>query len=239
MLFRSTVLDLSLMQQITHNALMDDTAAIETASDGLPNTFVTFVEMVRKVPLTIEEWTRQRDIYRTGDSSNPLELGFSFFYLNRTNRSGILTGGVIGGLNQVGKYKMDARFNKDALVSRLKTIGRLASSITVSNFDRRTVVRNCSGASNVLMYIDPPYVKAGGRLYLNSFELRDHKCLAQVVNEIDKANWIVTYDQSDLIVEMYGKFCQCALELTYSAQKPGKATELLIVSDSIADVLAP
>lgn len=37
---KQTVLDLSLMRQITHNALMDETAAIETADNGVPNTFV-------------------------------------------------------------------------------------------------------------------------------------------------------------------------------------------------------
>lgn len=35
-----TVIDLSLMKHITHNALMDDTAEIQTASNGVPNTFV-------------------------------------------------------------------------------------------------------------------------------------------------------------------------------------------------------
>ncbi|MCC9396148.1 7-cyano-7-deazaguanine synthase, partial [Enterobacter hormaechei subsp. steigerwaltii] len=35
---KQPVLDLSLMRQITHNALMDDTAAIETAENGVPNT---------------------------------------------------------------------------------------------------------------------------------------------------------------------------------------------------------
>ncbi|PSJ79851.1 7-cyano-7-deazaguanine synthase QueC [Neisseria iguanae] len=37
---RQTVLDLSLIQQITRNALMEEGAAIQTASNGLPNTFV-------------------------------------------------------------------------------------------------------------------------------------------------------------------------------------------------------
>ena len=51
------------------------------------------------------------------------ELGFAAFYLNRTNRSGILNAGVIGGKKQDGKWEMDARFNRDNLASRiLKTI---------------------------------------------------------------------------------------------------------------------
>lgn len=37
---RQIVLDLSLMKQITHNALMNEETAVENTSDGLPNTFV-------------------------------------------------------------------------------------------------------------------------------------------------------------------------------------------------------
>lgn len=222
---------------VDHLTINDIDPAVYAFWRSITEENATFVEMVKGVPLTIEEWMRQRDIYRAGDSSEPLKLGFSFFYLNRTNRSGILTGGVIGGLDQTGNYKIDARFNRSALIDRLKKIGSVSSSITVSNLDGRTVVRNHSESENVFMYIDPPYVKAGGRLYLNSFEYRDHECLAQVINEADSANWVVTYDQSDLIAEMYEKYFQCELELTYSAQRSGKATELLIASESIANLI--
>ena len=39
-----------------------------------------------------------------------LALGFSAFFLNRTNRSGIIEGaGPIGGYTQTGKWKVDAQ----------------------------------------------------------------------------------------------------------------------------------
>jgi D12 class N6 adenine-specific DNA methyltransferase len=196
------------------------------------------MRLVHDVPLSIDEWRRQREIYKSTDVSDVLALGFSFFYLNRTNRSGILNGGVIGGLAQAGKYKLNARFNRETLIGRLERIGNLSDRISVSNLDGRTVVGRYGDCSDVFMYIDPPYVVAGSKLYLNSFEVRDHEKLAETVNQVKCANWIVTYDQSELISELYDKYFQCELELTYSAQKPGKAVELLIASEAVRVALS-
>ncbi|WP_309305370.1 DNA adenine methylase [Schaalia dentiphila] len=196
------------------------------------------MRLVHDVPLSVDEWKRQRDIYKNSDSSDILALGFSFFYLNRTNRSGILNGGVIGGLAQRGKYKIDARFNRKTLIDRLERIGNLSDRITVLALDGRTVVSQYATCPNVFMYIDPPYVDAGSKLYLNSFEVRDHEKLAETVDQVESANWIVTYDQSELISELYKKHFQCELELTYSAQKPGKAVELLIASAAVRVALS-
>ncbi len=196
------------------------------------------MRLVHDVPLSIDEWRRQREIYKNTDVSDVLALGFSFFYLNRTNRSGILNGGVIGGLAQAGKYKLDARFNRKTLIDRLERIGNLSSKISVLSLDGRTIVGRYGDCPDVFMYIDPPYVVAGSKLYLNSFEVRDHEKLAETVDKVDSANWIVTYDQSELISELYSKHFQCELELTYSAQKPGKAVELLIASEAVRVALS-
>jgi D12 class N6 adenine-specific DNA methyltransferase len=196
------------------------------------------MRLVYDVPLSVEEWRRQREIYKSSDTSDVLTLGFSFFYLNRTNRSGILNGGVIGGLAQTGKYKIDARFNRKTLADRLERIGNLSNQISVLSLDGRTVVGQFASCPNVFMYIDPPYVVAGSKLYLNSFEVRDHEKLAETVEQVESAKWIVTYDQSELISELYKKHFQCELELTYSAQKPGKAVELLIASPAVRVALS-
>ena len=126
----------------------------------------SFVELVGSTPLTTDEWQKQREIYRSRDESDVLRLGFVFFFLNRTNRSGILNAGVIGGQRQEGKYKIDARFNRQTLVERLTAIGELADRITVSDLDGRTVIQQYSHDERSFMYIDPPYVQAGSQLYL-------------------------------------------------------------------------
>ena len=196
-----------------------------------------FVERVTDVTLTVEEWQKQREIYKAKDDTDALSLGFAFFYLNRTNRSGILNAGVIGGLAQAGNYKIDARFNRETLVGRLRAIGDLADQITVTDLDGRTVIRQYADDPSAFMYIDPPYVQAGSQLYLNAFDHGDHAALAEVVNDASNSNWIMTYDMSPLIERLYAEQFQCRLNLTYSVKNYVKAEELLVASPTVAATL--
>lgn len=196
-----------------------------------------FVDLVETTPLTIDEWLAQREIYRAKDESDLLALGFAFFYLNRTNRSGVLRGGVIGGLKQGGAYKIDARFNRVTLAERLRAIGELSDRITVSNTDGRAVILEHANDPSAFMYIDPPYVKAGSQLYLNAFEYRDHVALADIVNSVGQAHWLMTYDIAPLIERLYADRFQRLYSLNYSARHPGRADELLIASDRVAEAL--
>jgi len=196
-----------------------------------------FIRLVETVPLSIEEWQRQRTIYRAADVSDVLKLGFAFFYLNRTNRSGVLTGGVIGGQAQTGNYKIDARFNRATLRERIVAIGEMSDKIIVSSIDGRSVIRDHKDDPSVFMYIDPPYVRAGSRLYLNAFEHRDHRALANVVDTIGAARWLMTYDVAPLIEELYANHFVSRYELNYSARYPGTSDELLIASADVAKAI--
>lgn len=198
-----------------------------------------FARRVTSAELTVEEWRRQKDVYRAADEDDPMALGFAFFYLNRTNRSGILNAGPIGGVNQNGNYKIDARYNRDQLAERILTIGALADRITVSSLDGMAVVRKYAGDSNTLTYIDPPYVEMGGSLYLNSFTHRDHADLAKLIDTLPDANWVITYDPSDFIRQIYAGHDLREYALSYSANKPGAAKELLVLSTTIARVVTP
>lgn len=196
-----------------------------------------FVEAIQSVPLNMEEWRRQRALYRARDESDPFSLGFAFFYLNRTNRSGVLNAGVIGGNDQSGNYKIDARFNRDTLAERVGALGRLADRISVTDADGRSVIRRYRGDASAFMYIDPPYVTAGSKLYLNAFDAADHEALAREVLETRDAHWLVTYDVEPLVERLYRTAFQCRLELNYSARHPGSAQELVVASGAVASVL--
>jgi DNA adenine methylase len=196
------------------------------------------LDWVATVPVTLPEWHRQRDIYRAGTQAGDLfELGCAFFFLNRTNRSGVLNAGVIGGQKQAGRYLIDARFNRDTLIERLAAIGELSEAIEVSDLDGRSVIRRYASQRSAFMYIDPPYVQAGSQLYLNAFDARDHEALAAIVNKIGRARWLMTYDVADSIKRLYAAHFQCVLDLTYSARYPGSAQELLIAPQEVAQVL--
>jgi DNA adenine methylase len=197
-----------------------------------------FAALIADTPLNVEEWRRQKRIYRAADESDALALGFAFFYLNRTNRSGIANAGPIGGVNQDGTYKIDARFNRDQLVKRVAAIGALASRITVLGLDGMAVVARYITDSSTFIYIDPPYVDMGGSLYLNAFTHRDHADLAGMLDRQPDGNWVVTYDPSDFIRQLYQQHDVHEYQLSYSAHRTGKTRELLIASRPVSRVLA-
>ncbi|MGV4376481.1 DNA adenine methylase [Trueperella pyogenes] len=195
------------------------------------------IEQVRTVPLTIDEWKRQRAIYQEEDDTDLRTLGLAFFYLNRTNRSGILNAGVIGGQQQRGTYLIDARFNRETLTDRITALGMLSDRITLHNLDGRDVIEHYGKDSQALIYIDPPYVAAGGSLYLNAFDGRDHEALATHIHHISHAHWLLTYDDHSLVRHLYRDDFMADLEITYSATKSGKATELLVASPHVAHAI--
>ncbi|WP_307225045.1 DNA adenine methylase [Microbacterium arborescens] len=198
-----------------------------------------FADRVEEVSLSLDEWRAQRAIYGRGSSaaSDPFELGFAFFYLNRTNRSGILNAGVIGGQAQAGRYKLDARFNRERLAHRLRSIYQLRDQIEVTSDDGRAVIERFASAPDAFMYVDPPYVQAGGSLYLNSFTESDHALLATCLNRNSRASWVLTYDDVDLIRGLYGERYLTTFELNYAARNRGKASELMILSDTLSETL--
>jgi hypothetical protein len=54
------------------------------------------------------------------EEHDDLEVGFATFFLNRTNRSGILNGGIIGGRDQVGR----GRSTRATMLSNSSTVSR-------------------------------------------------------------------------------------------------------------------
>lgn len=200
-----------------------------------------FIEMISSTPITIEEWHKQHDIYLKKDLRSKFKLAFSFFFLNRCNRSGIVKGGVIGGKSQSGKYKLDARFKKDKLIEKIERLSKFSDRIDLRNGDGADIVSEYNNKSDVLLYLDPPYVDKGASLYLNAFSYDDHQKLARIMmGEESPKNWIITYDCSQLILsdELYGKGNVFRYSLRYSAQEKRRECEYLICSDSLVDIVS-
>jgi len=188
-----------------------------------------------ETPITVEEWRRQKAIYSRGQSAERCELAFATFFLNRTNRSGVLNGGPIGGLAQTGNYKIDARFNRADLAERVRLLGRYSRSITALCRDGVEVIREYASQPETFIYADPPYFEKAGSLYLNSFEQEDHERLAQVLNSVPTASWLLTYDDVPEVHKLYESRRRRTFKLGYSAHRVRTATEVAVLSDSLAD----
>jgi DNA adenine methylase len=186
--------------------------------------------------LTIEEWKRQKEILKNTNDQSLEEIGFAAFYLNRCNRSGILNGGVIGGLDQKGNWKMDARFPRKELIERIEAIANKSSSITVTNLDAEnllTKLEKNKKKSKSFIYCDPPYVDKGEKLYLNYYKHEDHKRISELIQGCNKNYWIVSYNYNDYICGLYKKRKGFIYNLQYSAAKVYLGQELFVFSDGL------
>jgi DNA adenine methylase len=191
-----------------------------------------FIDKIYNTPVTINEWRRQREIYRD-KRSRQLDLGFATFFMNRTNRSGIIEGGPIGGAKQNGKWLIDARFNKDNLVDRIMAIASYRSRIRVTNLDGIDLLRGIHRNPDQFIYLDPPYFIKGSSLYLNHYLQENHERLASFLNNHNRCNWILTYDDVPQIRALYQARLHYDFRLHYHVGQPKLGQELLVVSDRI------
>lgn len=184
--------------------------------------------------VTIDEWLVHRDTYKSQDGVDDIALGKAAFFLNRTNVSGILDGGVIGGIDQKGNYPIDARFSKDGLKKKVRAVAEKRGNIELYMLDVEEFVREVLGprSEDVFCYFDPPYVQKGPGLYHSSFDVKKHCALAKAIMEC-RFPWVVTYDDDTLIDELYGKNVIDHIALAYSAHSAGKGVEKLILADNL------
>lgn len=194
-----------------------------------------FVEEIRTVPLTVDEWQKQHEILVTKNDKYSFELGFAAFYLNRTNRSGIIKGGVIGGQEQAKDWKMDVRFKREELVTRIQRIAVRKKDIKLYNKDVNSFIKNYVPLyeENALIYFDPPYFRKGQQLYMNFFNYKDHVRIEQEIREHVNCDWIITYDYEPQIEEIYHNYNLRLYDLNYSVSTKRKANELMIFKDGI------
>lgn len=193
-----------------------------------------FCELLERTPVTTTEWENQRAIYRAKDISNFLTLGFSAFYLNRTNVSGVLTGGMIGGKMQSGTYKLDSRFSKKNLIEKIQRIARYKNRIQLKNQDAAFFLSELrmQRLSDVFLNIDPPYVEKGARLYKNSFEIADHSGLREIIAQLNYP-WVVTYDLCPLVEDLYKDYRRETLDVSYSVRTARNAKEYIFFSHDL------
>lgn len=229
-------LSLLFAEKVSSIYLNDLDRSIWCVWDAILNHTDDFVQRIINSPVTIEEWHIQREIQQNRDAASNFELAFSTFFLNRTNRSGIiLKAGVIGGLAQAGKYKLNCRFNKQDLIKKIHRIKNYSSRIRISNNDAVDFIESVGSDNNLTPFfcIDPPYFAKGASLYTDFYEARDHHHLSNIIENLGDP-WFLTYDNHPRIRELYNRFRNYTFSLNYSAADKKKGTELFIPSDNLA-----
>jgi len=199
------------------------------------NTPEQLCKAIRNAKLTIKEWHKQKAIQNDHKNHSTLEIGFSTFFLNRTNRSGIILGGVIGGKNQDGPWKLDARFNKKELCQRIESIALYRSRIRLYNHDAAYMITKILPKlpQKTLVYLDPPYYVKGQGLYENHYIHDDHVTIAKLVKKEISLPWIVSYDHVPEIADMYKGYPTISYGINYSVQNRYKGAEIMFFSKDL------
>ena len=195
--------------------------------------------MVADADVSIDAWHHWRAVMNGVVEASELERGFATLFMNRTNRSGILKGGVIGGKAQSGDYKLDARFMRDEICARIRRVGAMSHKIKVYEEDAHGLLARCHQFLPLksLVYLDPPYYVKGAGLYRNFYQHRVHERIARLVaSSRFRRPWVVSYDNAPEIKEMYSASRSVTYGLNYTAQVRYVGDEVMFFSNRLEDL---
>ncbi|MFZ6734152.1 DNA adenine methylase [Undibacterium sp. Ji42W] len=230
----SIALELVIQEFATHIHINDIDLSVWSFWHSVLNDTENLCRLISNTPINMHSWFEQKEVQKSKENSDTLSLGFSTFFLNRTNRSGILKAGVIGGKNQTGNFKIDARFRKENLIQRIQTIADHRSRISLYNLDAITLLNDVVPPlpDNTLVYLDPPYYVKGGDLYEHHYKHDDHAAVALAAQQI-RQHCMVSYDDVPEIRNLYQNFQTVSYSLNYSAQNRYRGTEAIFLDNTL------
>jgi DNA adenine methylase len=228
-------IELLLSGKVSHIHLNDASKGIYAFWRSILTKTEEFCRHISSASLTVDEWRRQREIFSRPSEFDQLSVGFSFFYLNRCNRSGIPTAGLIGGIKQNGKWLMDARFPRNELIRRIELIASKKNNITVKNCDAEEFIKYYVRylPEKTIVYCDPPYFNKADRLYFDHYSPKDHARIAKVIQKNITHSWLISYDSVPEILKFYSERKCFVYDLQYNAAKAYKGKEVFIFSDDL------
>lgn len=194
-----------------------------------------FLERVATAKVNLETWHDCIEkLHSKPDAVYDFNTGFAAFFINRTSRSGVLLGsGPIGGYSQEGNWKIDARFNREALSNRIQRLGDRRENIVLSCQDGLSFCKELEMKqvlAKTFLFVDPPYIEAGGRLYYDGMTEAKHDALANWLRSDSAPHWLLTYDDHPLVRENYEGLPEHKIQVQYSLARRRAEKELLYKS---------
>ena len=232
----SVAFSLLFEEYASHIHINDLNAPVYAFWHSVLNDSETLCCLIDSTSVTMKEWKRQKAIQNDSENYSLTELGFSTFFLNRTNRSGIIGGGVIGGKAQQGEWKIDARYNKADLCHRIEKIARYRDRVSLYNLDASQFIVNILPElpKKTLVYLDPPYYVKGKGLYENHYQHEDHVAVAKLITKKIKQKWIISYDSAPEICKLYKAHRQMIYGLNYSAADRYEGSEVIVFCNKLS-----
>ena len=203
--------------------------------DSVLNHTEDFCRLLRNTRITLKNWDKQRAIFVNEAEYSNLTLGFATFFLNRTNRSGLLNGGIIGGRRQEGEWGIDARYNVKDLLNRVQMIADFKDRIRLTSEDAYDLIaeNRRKWAKDAFIYLDPPYYSKGKHLYYDFYQDDDHAAIAEILSELDDNAWVVSYDNHVRIRELFAGYQSVTYDIGYSAREHKVGSEVMFFSPSL------
>lgn len=228
-------LELLMLEHASHIHINDIDSAIHSFWHCVLNDPENFCKKIKDTKVDMKQWSECKSIYEFPEGHSVLDIGFSTFFLNRTNRSGILKAGVIGGKAQAGEWTLDVRYQKDELIQRIQKIAMYSNRISLYNLDAAMLLSVVATTlpRNTLIYLDPPYYVKGKGLYRNFYDHNDHVKIERSLQKIKKQKWIVSYDNVPEIHDIYAGYSKKIYSLSYTAQDKTVGSEVMIYGPGI------
>jgi DNA adenine methylase len=201
------------------------------------------IERIESTEINLATWNKFRK-YLEADAPKKyptMDLGFAFFFFNRTNFSGIVTGGPLGGKSQQSRYSLACRFKKDYLIEKVRKIGDLRGKIKIYHGDGIRFMRKIQKDAcdhEVIYYVDPPYFRSGRDLYRRWFTEEDHIELAEFLKSFDSP-WLLSYDDSEFIKLLYTESKSQPIYADYQAWRYKRDVKELLFSNNVIPPMIP
>lgn len=231
----AVAMELLIMGHVSTIFINDFNRSVHSFWNSVLNQTEELCDRIQSIPVNMDTWHQQKAIQTDSSSASTLDLGFSTFFLNRCNRSGIISGGVIGGKDQAGKWKLDARYNRKELIRRIKLIAQYKSQINLSQQDAALFLKEwqINPTEKTLIYLDPPYFRKSKRLYDSLYSHSDHTEIAQLVENLKGVRWVVSYDDEPEIRDLYKRLRNITYSLSYSVRDRYKGREVMFFSHDL------